>query len=261
MSGPELPIIYENPRFDTATPTLQPVINRAVRFGAVVMLEWGALTLMEDASRDLKYGTVVIAVFILAVHESWPWLRMRNKYWYPSLMGALIAGYAVIFGYAALTAELHTSAVTAAPSLLPDKNLPPDKRRNPLDSDAAKWGMVSRLHNAFDTKNVAKCNLSIVRYQSPYAENLADDLKAILKVVDWPVAEKLSQTPQQRGLSIKISEQPNRSAERCMSILRNAISSSTTWKGREWVVSYYYDSERSCPECVELDIGNDPDQP
>jgi len=93
MSGPELPIIYENPRFDKATPTLQPVINRAIRFGGVLMLEWGTLTLIEDSPRYLKYATVVIAVLILAVHESWPWLRMRGKYWYPSLMGTLVIGY------------------------------------------------------------------------------------------------------------------------------------------------------------------------
>jgi hypothetical protein len=31
-NGPELPVIYENPRFDAATPTLQPVINRAIRW-------------------------------------------------------------------------------------------------------------------------------------------------------------------------------------------------------------------------------------
>jgi hypothetical protein len=47
-SGPELPVIYENPRFDKATPTLWPVVNRAVRFGAVMMMEWGTLTLIED---------------------------------------------------------------------------------------------------------------------------------------------------------------------------------------------------------------------
>jgi len=274
VSGPELPIIYENPRFDRATPTLQPVINRAIRFGAVFTLEWGVLTLMEDASRELKYGTAAIAVLILAVHESWPWLSMRGKYWYPSLMVLLMTGYAAVFGYAELTAAVtaalpRAGAAAIEQNLLPDKQnlLPdkqgslPDRRRHPLDSDSARWGMVSRLHYAFETKSATRCNLSIVRYQLPYAENLADDLKAILKVVDWPVTEKFSQTQQPRGLSIKISEQPNRNAERCMAVLRSALSKSTTWKGREWVVNYYYDSNRSCPECVELDIGNDPDEP
>jgi hypothetical protein len=267
VSGPELPIIYENPRFDRATPTLLPVINRAIRFGAVLTLAWGTLTLMEDASRYLRYGTAVIAVLILAVHESWPWLSIRGRFWYPSMMGFLIAGYAVIFGYAELTAAPHEASTiatvpTAAQDPLPDQqNLPPEKRRHPLDSDSARWAMVSRLRNALETKNATRCNLSIVRYQLPYAEKLANDLKAILKVVDWPVTEKFSQSQQPRGLSIKLSEQPNRSAERCMVVLRNAISGSTSWKGREWLVKFYYDSNQSCPECVELDIGNDPDEP
>jgi hypothetical protein len=77
--SPELPVIYENPRFDAATPTLKPVIDRAVRFGAVMMLEWGTLTLIEEAPRYLKIATVVISILVLAVHESWPWLRMRDK--------------------------------------------------------------------------------------------------------------------------------------------------------------------------------------
>ncbi len=79
MSAPELPVIYENPRFDAATPTLQPVINRAIRYGAVLMIEWGTLTLIEDAPRYLKIATLVIAVLVLAVHESWPWLRARRR--------------------------------------------------------------------------------------------------------------------------------------------------------------------------------------
>jgi hypothetical protein len=99
----ELPVIYENPRFDSATPTLKPVIDRAVRFGAVMMLEWGTLTLIEDSPRYLKIATLVIAALVLAVHESWPWLRIRNRYWYPSLMGALLVTFAGLFVFALAT--------------------------------------------------------------------------------------------------------------------------------------------------------------
>jgi hypothetical protein len=110
---PELPVIYENPRFDAATPTLQPVINRAIRFGAVLMIEWGTLTLIEDAPRYVKIATIVIAVLVLAVHESWPWLRMRNKRLYPALMGALITVYVAIFGYALFTETPKSHSVSA----------------------------------------------------------------------------------------------------------------------------------------------------
>jgi len=103
---PELPVIYENPRFDAATPTLKPVVDRAIRFSAILMLEWGTLTIIEDSPRYLKFATVIIAVLILAVHESWPWLRMRNRRSYPILMSALVLGYAGIFAYAVLT-ETH----------------------------------------------------------------------------------------------------------------------------------------------------------
>jgi hypothetical protein len=115
-SGPEIPVIYENPRFDTATPTLKPVFDRAIRFGAVLMLEWGTLTLIEGSPRYLKYATVVIAVLLLAVHESWPWLRMRNQYWYPALMGGLIASYVGIFIYAETTAPPASHAPPAVSS-------------------------------------------------------------------------------------------------------------------------------------------------
>jgi hypothetical protein len=46
--GPLLPVIYENPRFDFATPTLWPVFDRAIRFILVALMEWGTLTLIEN---------------------------------------------------------------------------------------------------------------------------------------------------------------------------------------------------------------------
>lgn len=101
--APELPTIYENPRFDHATPTLQPVIQRALRFGAILGLEWGTLTLIEGAPRYVKYASVAVAVLALAVLESWPWLRMRGRYWFSGLMGSLVAIYVAVFAYA----ELH----------------------------------------------------------------------------------------------------------------------------------------------------------
>jgi hypothetical protein len=102
-SGPELPVIYENPRFDKATPTLKPVIDRAVRFTGVILMEWGTLTLIEESPRYIKVATVIVAGLVLAVHESWPWLRMRDRRWYPSLMVTLIVGYLALFFYALYT--------------------------------------------------------------------------------------------------------------------------------------------------------------
>lgn len=123
-SGPELPVIYENPRFDAATPTLKPVFDRAIRFGAILMLEWGTLTLIEDAPRYLKWVTVVIAVLILAVHESWPWLRMRDRRWYPSLMGSLILAFISVCAYAEIT-EPHGRAANKPGTMMAAPTSPP----------------------------------------------------------------------------------------------------------------------------------------
>ena len=135
---PELPVIYENPRFDAATPTLQPVINRAIRFGAVLMIEWGTLTLTEGAPRYLKVATLVIAVLVLAVHESWPWLRMRSKYWYPTLMGGLLATFIGVCTYAVISepssVTAHATPATTAVAVV-------DRRKNPLDEAGARWNL------------------------------------------------------------------------------------------------------------------------
>jgi hypothetical protein len=109
-NGPELPVIYENPRFDKATPTLKPVADRAIRFTGVILMEWGTLTLIEESPRYLKVATIVVAGLILAVHESWPWLRMRDWRWYPSLMATFVVGYFVIFAYALYTEPSHKSS-------------------------------------------------------------------------------------------------------------------------------------------------------
>jgi hypothetical protein len=110
MSGPDLPVIYENPRFDKATPTLWPVFDRATRFTLVILMEWGTLTLIEDAPRYVKFATVIVAALGLAVHESWPWLRMRDWRWYPSLMLTLVVGYLALFSYALYTEPGHKAA-------------------------------------------------------------------------------------------------------------------------------------------------------
>src|ERR1700730_3140908 len=131
-SGPELPVIYENPRFDKATPTLYPVLNRSIRFGAVMMLEWGTLTLIEDSPRYLKFATIAVAGLVLGVHESWPWLRMRDWRWYPSLMAIFITSYFAIFAYALYTEPPHKSSsdeiAAAVIKILPQSSERPQEK-------------------------------------------------------------------------------------------------------------------------------------
>jgi len=131
MSGPELPVIYENPRFDKATPTLWPVFDRATRFTLVILIEWGTLTLIEDSPRYVKFATVIVAVLGLAVHESWPWLRMRDWRWYPSLMVTLIVGYLALFFYALYAEPQKAHGNTGAETVTQPGSSSPAKRRSP----------------------------------------------------------------------------------------------------------------------------------
>lgn len=261
---PEMPVIYENPRFDAATPTLRPVFDRAMRAGLVLMLEWGTLTLIESAPPYLKWATVVIAILGLSVHELWPWLRMRDKRWYPALMGGLILAFVGICGYAVLT-EPQSHHIASVTPVQPTRPTPPpappvDRRKNPLDDGAAKWGVVSGLHSALATNNLSKCDLSIVRYQLPYAEELSDRIKEIFAVLDWTPKESFSTTQQPRGLTIKSSDHTSE-FNRCGAQFRAAFVNSTTWKGGTWNLNQtYFPHSADCANCVELDIGNDPDQ-
>jgi hypothetical protein len=134
-SGPELPVIYENPRFDKATPTLKPVVDRAVRFTGVILMEWGTLTLIEESPRYLKVATIVVAGLVLAVHESWPWLRMRDWRWYPSLMTTFVVGYFAIFAYALYTEPAHKSSSDEIVAAV-IKALPPNTAQ-PMFAEAA----------------------------------------------------------------------------------------------------------------------------
>jgi hypothetical protein len=263
MIGPELPVIYENPRFDAATPTLQPVFNRAIRFGAVMMLEWGRLTVIEDSPRYLKVGTIVVACLVLAVHESWPWLRMRNWRWYPALMAILLVSYAGIFAYAVVDGE-H-KAKPAAQIILPQQLSPPsvtpvDKRKNPLDSEEAKWSAVSRLHDGFERSHAQKCKVSIVRYQLPYAEDFSDSIKEIFKVLDWPISESFATGQLPRGLSVKFA-QGLPISQLCQNIMVNSFNA-ISWKTGVWAGNAVFPGSPSevCRDCIEIDIGNDPEQ-
>jgi hypothetical protein len=143
-SGPELPVIYENPRFDAATPTLKPVVDRAIRFGGVMFLEWGTLTLIEDSPRYLKIATIIIAILVLAVHESWPWLRMRDRRWYPSLMIALVLSYISIFVYALLTEPSasqgsKSSSLASVPVAMATATATPSKPSVVMDADEIQF--------------------------------------------------------------------------------------------------------------------------
>jgi hypothetical protein len=270
MAAPELPVIYENPRFDAATPTLQPVINRAIRFGAVLMIEWGTLTLIEGAPRYLKIATLVIAVLVLAVHESWPWLRMRSRYWYPSLMGGLLSTFVGICIYAFATEPQisHSPTTTATTTVTPSSApTPVDHRKNPFDDATAKWQLAQRLHYITSVEKIPKCKILLLRYPLPFAENYSDDLKEVLKVMDWEVAESIAVSALQKGLSVIAVG--DGTSDKCANAFVPALrNSGGQWHGGSPIpvrmnVLSKDDNEgnavliRGCGTCMILTIGND----
>jgi hypothetical protein len=210
----ELPVIYENPRFDAATPTFWPVINRAIRYGAFMMAEWGSLTLIEDAPRYLKIATVVIAVLILAVHESWPWLRMRNKYLYPILMAVLVLAYTGIFGFAFYTEPAKHPAIALTPDELaramrrelPDLFRPPAPASGPVAAAASSPPFVSPFHDNLTKWNIVEgvrsqmlrnglspeCHVIIVRLQETYPEDFSMEFMRLLDVIGWKYEERFA---------------------------------------------------------------------
>jgi len=214
--GPDLSVIYENPRFDANTPTLWPVIDRAFRFGAVLGLEWGSLTLVEEAPRYLKVATIVIAVLILAVLESWPWLRMRDKRLFPVLMATLIVGYAGVFGYAFITkptkphavASVATSHVPSAPARTPISEAKAAPFISPIHEKSQKWDFVMGIR-AWMRKNGSSadyCQVNIV-YNSlvRFAEVSATDFKEILTVVGW----RYDESPLTDGVRAELNVEPD----------------------------------------------------
>jgi hypothetical protein len=262
MGAPELPVIYENPRFDQFTPTFKPVLDRVIRFSAVMAIEWSTLGIMEDSPRYLKWATVIIAASILAVHESWPWLRLRGRLWYPIPMTALLISWLSVAGYA--FTHFPPEPRLVAPSAPAAQPKAVDTRRNPLDSEEAKWKLVKGLHDRFTVNKVARCQITIMRYQLPYAENLSNDLKTVFGVIDWPVKEQFAAVQEERGLSIRFVPEHagNKTSQNCASEIINSLVSAASWKGNLWrIEQIYYAEPPSCADCIEIDIGNDPDAP
>jgi hypothetical protein len=272
--APELPVIYENPRFDAATPTFWPVINRAIIFGAVLGVEWGSLTLIDEAPRYLKFATFGIAVLILAVHESWPWLRMRDKRLYPASMAALIVAYVAIFAYASIAEPAKPHAVPSAlePASLPNANALPFV--SPIHEKSQKWDFASGIRSSIIRSGLsADCHVTIVRLQVPFAEDSAADFKEILNVIGWKFDEKFAASTIDRDITVRAiydaqpgaasKPGPSRACAEALSArLRNVAkrrSGSTINAPERWL------SEAEAPEylkgclwgCVEVDFGNE----
>jgi len=137
------------------------------------------------------------------------------------------------------------------PSLLTSQ--PP----NPIHDEATKWRLTRNLHY-FSSKLPVKCEVVIVRYQMPYSETYADDLKEVLSAIDWKFHEVFAKEELPRGLSLRSFETGKSRA--CLDALRQRLNDinpapNPSWSWIERPTVYMTDCS---DHCVEVDIGNAP---
>ncbi len=123
VSPTALPIIY-----DASTPVFRPIFDRAVRAGLVMGIEWASLSLVEDMPGYLRVITLVIAVLILAVLESRYFLKMKGRWYFPALMGLLIATYIATLAFAFLrfSSSSHSDGTAIkSPAHVASQPMPP----------------------------------------------------------------------------------------------------------------------------------------
>jgi hypothetical protein len=246
------------------------------------MLDWVTLRFIEHAPDAVWIITGVISVAILAVLQSREWLDFRGRWYFSSFIGFLLVSWIGVIGYAYLnyhSAEkphvLSADEIAAAiVRFLPKSPTPANattiaspaavEPRNPLATDNAKWQAVSRIYHMLDAQNIGRCKVVIVRYQLPYAENFADDLKAILIVAKWDFEERFASTQVPKGLSIRTVDKAPVTA--CAQAFARAITSGATIRGGTWGMNVNWIDPtkgspylRDCPDCVEVDIGNEPE--
>jgi hypothetical protein len=279
-----MPVLYTpKTRYTSDTNVLIPVIVNFLRAGAIMMLDWVTLRFIEHAPVLVWIITFIISLAVLAVLQSKDWLDFKGRSYFTLSISGLLAAWLITIGYAywayhdtsektslfptadeigqAIARHLPRANVLAGTSSVA-ATVQVDRRKNPLNDDAAKWQAVSRLHDMVSVQKIAMCRISIVRYQLTYAEDFSDDLKSIFKVADWPFKESFAASQVPRGLTIKTSDRQNES-QRCGSALQGALRNSTTWKGGTWNLnnSYFPHDSTDCDDCVEINIGNDPDGP
>jgi hypothetical protein len=91
------PIIYVPPSpYTTRTFVALPPFIKAVRAGAVLMLDWATLHYIEHAPGYIVITTAIIALLVLGVIESRDWLQFRGRWYFPSFLLGLLMIYAAV---------------------------------------------------------------------------------------------------------------------------------------------------------------------
>jgi len=138
---------------------------------------------------------------------------------------------------------------------------------DPVHDDAVKWRIAEGIRAATIAGLLsAKCHVTIVTLQEPYAEDYAVDLRRILDVVNWEHDERFAAGPVDRGITVRgVTDQIQSRA--CAVTLANQLKSyARTRSGgsigdplRWTMTADAPDYLKQCPEglCIEVDFGND----
>jgi hypothetical protein len=285
-----LPILYTpKSRYTSDTNVWVPIIVTGIRIGAITMLEWLSLRFVEGAPIGVCVATGVFAVAVLAVLQTKDWLDFKGRWYFTISLTGLLAAWIAVSAYGFLAYPPQDKIIPTFPTadeigaaIVRNLPKPPvsqpagsatpaaqvDKRKNPLNDATAKWLLTANLHDlASPHFNLPKCKILIVRYQLPYAEDFSDDLKTVLKVMDWPFEESFASAQLPRGLSVAGLDQGE--SFRCAhAISEQALRNAASWRGGTWSIPETFipmnspeaDTLKKCGDCILVNIGNDPDQ-
>lgn len=283
-----MPVLYTpKSAYTSHTSVWVPVLVAAARAGAIFMLEWLSLRFIENAPLAVCIATGVFAIAVLAILQTKDWLDFKGRWYFRgSLLAAVVIWAALVgYGYWAYPPTDHVMprfptadeiGAAIARNLRPATNQPApaaaavtaDKRKNPLDDDAAKWRLVKGLHDVLKT-GLPKRKILIVRYQVAWSEHLADDLKVVLTAMDWEFSESFALSQLSPGLAVWGVNTGDSKTEtwRTAASLAQSLRNSGMWHERMWAVPANNLSPNTSDGlalltcgCVQVSIGNDPDQ-
>jgi hypothetical protein len=78
----------------------------------------------------------------------------------------------------------------------------PAKGDSPLAEDSLKWRIASHLWDDFHAQKERTCRAVIIHYDSPYSEDTAEDIRAVLNASGCQNEEQQANYPLRKGISV-----------------------------------------------------------
>jgi hypothetical protein len=250
MSESQLPIIYiPTSSFTSRTNAAFPVILRAIRAGAVYMIEWESLKYVDRTPFYVDASTVVLAMLILAVLESKDWLDFKSKKYFPFSLCALIIAWFAINIYAYLA--LQYSAVSSTPMS--------SSRTQYLQlDDARRWETFEYIRTKAQKNGnyINTCTYAVSLGPNNSASDMWSDLYKILDAAKWKhVASDSSEQIAPPGISVLTASNAEDEASICADALKAGLDTLPVKATRK--------NSQSTPtlslcgsKCVEVQIGS-----